>query len=161
MDWEIIQKPFDALTVNELYDVLQLRQIVFVVEQTCIYVDADGRNDKEGHHTLIYDNGNLVAYARMIDTGISFKNEASIGRIITKDSHRGSGLGKVLMDRCMEYMETHFGTNQIRLSAQVYAIHFYNKCGFDAIGEEYMEDDIPHTNMITKSVTDHNFYTEH
>lgn len=161
MNWDIIQKSFDQLTPRELYDVMQLRMEVFVVEQTCIYNDADGRNDWQGHHTLIYDKGVLVAYARMIDTGISFKNESSIGRIITKDTHRGTGLGKVLMDYCMSYIHKHFKTQKIRLSAQVYAIAFYNKCGFEAIGEEYMEDNIPHTNMITDAVTDKNFYTQH
>lgn len=161
MDIQIIQKPFGDLTNYELYDILRLRQEVFVVEQNCAYVDTDGDNDLLGHHTLIYDQGNLVAYARMIDTGISFKNETSIGRIITSSSHRGTGMGKILMDHSMDYIKKNFNTDKIRLSAQVYAIPFYEKCGFKAIGEEYMEDNIPHTNMITSSVDDLNFYTEH
>lgn len=161
MKTSIVIKHFSELTPTQLYDLLELRQEVFVVEQKCIYMDCDGLNDREGSHILIYDDNILAAYARLLPTGLSYKNEASIGRIITKITHRGTGLGKVLMDNAMEYIYDHFNTKEIRISAQCYAIAFYQKCGFEPIGEEYMEDDIPHTNMITSEVQDKNYYIEH
>ena len=146
MDIEWRFKTFEGLTKKELHEMMILRQQVFVVEQDCPYQDADEK-DKDSHHLMGYINGVLVAYLRLVKPGISYE-EMSFGRIVTAKSHRGIGLGVALMKEGIKQSITLYGTFNNRISAQSYLLPFYQKFGFESTGKEYLEDDIPHTEMI-------------
>lgn len=138
-------KTFDDLTTRELYDLLQLRSEIFVVEQQCVYQDMDDV-DFQCHHLLIYDhNDKLQAYARLIPAGLTFL-ENSIGRIVTRE--HGNGLGKILMKVALVEMNNLFGERPIRIGAQTQALQFYRNFGFTEDGESYDEDGIEHIEMI-------------
>lgn len=145
---EFVFKAFKNLTVDELYDLLQLRSAVFVVEQTCIYQDMDDK-DKKAMHLLGYNNGKLVAYARVLAPGISYK-EASIGRVVVDGNNRGKSYGRVVMRKAINYVPEEFNTNEIVISAQYYLLKFYSELGFVAEDEIYLEDNIPHIKMRYK-----------
>lgn len=124
-----------------------LRQEVFVVEQNYAYLDADGK-DQYSYHLLGYhEKGKLSAYARIVFPGISYK-EVAIGRVITSQQHRRTGAGKELMREALKAIETIYGKAPVRISAQTYLVNFYAKFGFVSTGKEYLEDDIPHTEML-------------
>ena len=144
IDWRF--KTFEGLTKTELYEIMILRQQVFVVEQDCPYLDADEK-DKDSHHLMGYINGILVAYLRLVKPGISYE-EMSFGRIVTAKSHRGIGLGVALMKEGIKRSIKLYGTFNNRISAQSYLLPFYQKFGFESTGKEYLEDGIPHTEMI-------------
>jgi ElaA protein len=152
--------PFDSLTVRELYDIMALRQEVFVVEQNCPYLDADGK-DIAGWHLMLFnnvDNGNpaedgkgkLAAYTRLLEKGISYDDYASIGRVVSASHARGTGVGKAVMQESIKQMGQLFPNQSIKIGAQSYLLKFYESLGFESTGEEYLEDDIPHTSMILK-----------
>jgi ElaA protein len=138
-------KTFDQLSTNELYDLMQLRAEVFVVEQTCAYQDLDGK-DKEALHLCGYVNHELVSYARLLAPGISYK-ECAIGRVVVSPKHRGRSFGIELMKHAKEECLKNFKTNIIIVSAQKYLEKFYTDLGFVTEGEGYLEDDIPHVKM--------------
>ncbi len=142
-------KKFNTLTVNELYKIMALRQEVFVVEQNCPYLDADGV-DIYAHHLMLYnEEGQLIAYTRLVPEGISYEGYTSIGRVVSSPSVRGLGVGKLLMQRSIEAVKAIFGSSQpIKIGAQSYLLAFYQNLGFVPTGEEYLEDGIPHTKMI-------------
>lgn len=142
---QFVLKAFKELTTTELYDALQLRSAVFVIEQNCIYQDLDDK-DRKGHHLLGYDNGALVAYARLLGPGISY-GEASIGRVVVSKEARGRKSGRELMIKAIEETFSAFNTNEIVISAQQYLEKFYTDLGFWTEGEMYLEDDIPHIKM--------------
>lgn len=146
---DIQTKTFEQLNTKELYDLLQLRSEVFVVEQDCVYQDIDGK-DKKAFHVLGYKNKNLVAYTRIFKSGDYFK-EASIGRVVVKETQRQYGYGYDIMNASVEAIQRHFKTSDIRISAQTYLKRFYNNLGFKEVGEEYLEDGIPHVNMLLES----------
>lgn len=139
-------KHFDQLTIEELYDLLQLRSEVFVVEQNCVYQDIDDK-DRHGFHLLGFIENQLVACARILPKGISDKDYSSIGRVCTKLSHRQLGLGKKLMQQAILHSHERYPNTKIKISAQSYLLKFYSELGFEAIGEEYLEDGIPHRSM--------------
>lgn len=142
---------FQELTLDELYAILQLRAEVFVVEQDCVYQDLDGK-DQQGHHLLGFDDdGDLVAYTRLLGKGISYPEYPSIGRVITSIKVRRNGAGKILMEKSIAESERLFGESPIKISAQVYLDRFYRNLGFVPMGEEYLEDGIPHISMIRKT----------
>ena len=142
--------PFNELTIDELYEVLRLRAEIFVVEQDCVYQDLDNK-DQSGHHLLGYDDeGDLVAYTRLLPKGISYEEYPSIGRVITSMKVRRNGAGKILMEKSIEEIERLFGVRPIKIGAQVYLDRFYRSLGFVPVGEEYLEDGIPHVSMIRK-----------
>ncbi|RZJ67963.1 MAG: GNAT family N-acetyltransferase [Flavobacterium sp.] len=143
LKWKI--KPFEALSLNELYQVLQLRSEVFVVEQNCVYQDIDGK-DSKALHVLGELDGELAAYARLFGKGDYFE-ESSIGRVIVSPKHRDKKLGHDLMRESIKAIKSHFSTDEITISAQLYLKKFYESHGFVAVGEEYLEDDIPHIRM--------------
>lgn len=145
-----IIKPYKELTIDELYEALKLRCAVFVIEQNCNYQDMDDK-DKKVHHLLGYSGNELVAYARILPQGVSYK-EASIGRVVTSGNYRGKGAGKELMQEAIKQTLSLFKTNEIVISAQYYLLKFYRDLGFVEEGEIYPEDDIPHIQMrlITK-----------
>lgn len=138
-------KSFSELTVVELYDLLQLRCEVFVVEQNCPYLDPDDK-DREALHLMAYADDKLVGYARLIKPGISYK-EAAIGRVVVSPSYRKKGLGYELMRRAIEHCKARFNVNEIVISAQKYLEKFYTDLGFKTESKVYMEDDIPHVKM--------------
>ncbi len=137
---------FDALTPAELYGVLALRSEVFVVEQACLFQDMDGA-DTAAWHVLGVLNGSLVAYARCCGAGLKFP-EASIGRVVTHSSVRGSGAGHVLMQRAIAFVEQTWGPQPIRIGAQSRLESFYTRHGFVKSGAPYIEDGIPHIEML-------------
>ena len=147
VNWTI--KRFDELTLDELYDILQLRNEVFIVEQNCVYKDLDGK-DRSAWHLLAVEDGKLVAYTRILPPGVSY-NDPAIGRVVTSSLKRRSGLGRELMKRSIEACEKLFGKISITLSAQVYLQSFYESFHFIAVGEEYLEDGIPHIEMSRNS----------
>jgi len=148
VNWII--KRFDELTLDELYNILQLRNEVFIVEQNCVYKDLDGK-DHSAWHLMAAENDKLVAYTRILPPGVSYSDPA-IGRVVTSSSKRRSGLGRELMKRSIEASEKFFGKTSITLSAQVYLQSFYESFGFIVIGEEYLDDGIPHIEMSRKSL---------
>ena len=138
-------KPFPELSTNELYEMLQLRSEVFVVEQNCVYQDIDGK-DQKAIHVLGYSEGILVAYSRLFKPKDYFEY-ASIGRVIVKASHRDKKLGHELMRVSIDAITTLFQETKITISAQLYLQKFYESHGFVVVGESYLEDDIPHIEM--------------
>jgi ElaA protein len=138
-------KPFPELSSNELYQILQLRSEVFVVEQNCVYQDIDGK-DQKAIHVLGYSEGILVAYSRLFKPKDYFEY-ASIGRVIVKASHRDQKLGHELMRVSIDAITTLFQETKITISAQLYLQKFYESHGFVVVGESYLEDDIPHIEM--------------
>jgi ElaA protein len=144
MQWSF--KRLNEFTPHELYELLQLRSEVFVVEQQCVFQDMDGTDDK-ALHLLGRENGELIAYSRCYDKGIKYA-EASIGRVITRGSARRSGLGHALMQESMAQLCKAFGTQPIRIGAQARLERFYNANGFVTSSESYIEDGIPHIEML-------------
>ena len=143
---EINVKTFEQLTKTELYEILQLRTEIFVVEQDCVYQDIDGKDDK-GLHIIGTKEGEIVAYTRCFKPGDYFK-EASIGRVVVKKSQRKYKYGNDIMNASVKAIKTHYNTSLIKISAQCYLDKFYTNLGFKAIGEGYLEDGIPHIAML-------------
>jgi ElaA protein len=148
MTFDFRLSSFDDLSLRELYAIGRLRQEVFVVEQNCPYIDFDGRDD-QCYHLMFWDaEGELVAYARLVPKGLSYPDEPSIGRVITSQKARGTGLGRRLMLAAVAECFRLWGESTIRISAQTYLLSFYSALGFVSTGKEYLEDDIPHTEML-------------
>jgi ElaA protein len=141
-------KKFDALTPTELYTILRLRSEVFVVEQTCVFLDMDNK-DQSSWHLMGWENEVLMAYTRLVPPGISY-TEPSIGRVVTSPAARGNGFGKSLMEKSIEQAEALFGKKPIRIGAQVYLTHFYNSFGFEQSSDIYEEDGIDHIEMLRR-----------
>lgn len=142
VDW----LPFDRLSGREVHDVLQLRQRVFVVEQTCPYLDADGA-DPQCWHGLGRSGELLVATARIVPPGLKFP-EPAIGRVVTAPEVRRTGSGRALMLSAIAQVKRLYPGQDIRLGAQRYLERFYGSLGFVAQGEPYDEDGIPHIEMV-------------
>ena len=143
LNW--VFKKFDDLTVTELYAILKLRSEVFVIEQNCIYQDADDK-DQVSWHLTGWDGEILVAYTRIIPPGISYA-EASIGRVVTSPKYRKTGVGRQLMQASIKRTFDQFDCSSIKIGAQVYLTKFYESLGFIQSSEPYLEDDIPHITM--------------
>lgn len=141
-----IVKSFEELTKEELYKLLQLRNQVFVLEQHCIYLDLDGK-DQKALHVLGYKNEELIAYTRIFKPG-DYLKEASIGRVLVVKNERKHHYGNQIMEASIKAIKEHFKTSVIQISAQCYLRKFYGDLGFTEFGEEYLEDDIPHISMI-------------
>jgi ElaA protein len=140
-------KPFDTLTLAELYALLQLRSEVFVVEQTCAFQDLDG-HDQAAYHLLGHTaTGELAAYARLFGPGLSYA-QVSIGRVVTSPRHRRGGLGRELLTQAIAGCAALFGPQPIKIGAQCYLQAFYESFGFVQQGEPYLEDGIPHMYML-------------
>ena len=144
LNW--IFKKFDNLTASELYAIMQLRNEVFVVEQNCVYQDADDK-DQQCWHLCGWDAKKLVAYTRIIPPGISY-TEASIGRVVTSPAYRASGAGRELMKESISLTYSQFNCTQIKIGAQLYLTKFYQSLGFVQSSPEYLEDGIAHIEMI-------------
>jgi len=139
-------KTFDQLSTTELYEILQLRSEVFVVEQDCVYQDIDGKDEKALHIIGIKEH-KIVAYTRCFKAGDYF-TEASIGRVVVKQTERKYHYGNEIMKVSITAIETQFKTKTIKISAQVYLQKFYTKLGFKNVGDDYLEDGIPHIAML-------------
>lgn len=144
LKWKI--KPFEALNVDELYDLLKLRSEIFVVEQNCVYLDLDGK-DKKALHLMGEFEGKIVAYSRLFDAGISFDN-ASIGRVVVDANYRDRKWGHELMQVAIAEIKSNFDKDKITIGAQLYLKKFYESHGFVQTSEMYLEDDIEHIEMI-------------
>jgi ElaA protein len=138
-------KHFNELGLSELYALMRLRQIVFSVEQDCAYLDADGA-DFDAHHVLGLEEGELVAYARILKPGVRYE-QSSIGRVITAAEIRGTGFGRELMKVALEHCSQLYPGTGVRISAQARLEKFYQSLGFASDGEPYVEDNIPHLAM--------------
>ena len=144
IDW--LLKKFDELTPQELYAILQLRNEVFVVEQNCVFQDADNK-DQFSYHLMGWDGEKLIAYSRIIPPGMVYEFP-SIGRVVTSPLFRRNGSGKILMNESIKAIEKLFGDAAIKLGAQLYLKKFYESFGFIQSGEIYLEDGIQHIEMI-------------
>lgn len=144
-DWQI--KYYTELTTNEFHDIIALRLKAFVVEQNCSYLDLDGK-DKKCYHLICRDGfGHVVATARILPPGLSYP-EVAIGRVVIDQSIRGKGIGHELMTKCIQFAHEEFGVVPIRISAQKHLESFYNKHKFVSTGNDYLEDGIPHVEML-------------
>lgn len=143
IDWII--KSFENLSANELYDILQLRSKIFVVEQNCAYLDLDGK-DKKALHLFGVFNGQIVASSRLLKKGISYQN-ASIGRVVVDANFRNKKWGHNLIQESIAGIKTHFNETKITIGAQFYLKNFYERHGFIQCSEIYLEDGIPHIEM--------------
>jgi ElaA protein len=141
--------PFEELKNQELYEILQLRSEVFVVEQHCPYQDCDDK-DTSAWHLMGRnpDSGKLLVYTRLLPVGIAYPHYASIGRVVSSPSVRGQGLGKMLVQKSIAMTHFLFNHPPIKIGAQSYLTRFYEDFGFKSTGEEYLEDGIPHTKMV-------------
>ena len=142
----IITKSFNELTVQELYNILKLRSEIFVVEQNCVYLDMDDK-DQKALHVLGMKNGNIVAYTRIFKPGDYFEY-ASIGRVVVSQNLRQHKYGYDIMNASIKAVKDNFNGNEIKIGAQCYLRKFYGNLGFKEVGEEYLEDGIPHIHMI-------------
>jgi ElaA protein len=139
-------KKFSELDPYQLYAILQLRSEVFVVEQNCVFQDADDK-DQDSYHLSGYYQNKLVAYTRLVPPGLIYK-EISIGRVVTSPAVRRAGAGKLLMEASINKAYELFGTNPIKIGAQLYLRKFYEGFGFRQISDTYVEDGIPHIYML-------------
>ncbi|QQZ41723.1 GNAT family N-acetyltransferase [Pseudomonas sp. SK3(2021)] len=147
MTIEWVCKHHTNLGKEQLYAILQLRAEVFVVEQKCAYQDVDGQ-DLEGDtcHLMAWDDDRLVAYLRLLDP-VSQGGDVVIGRVVIAPQARGKGLGHELMEHALRQAQKHWPQTPIYLSAQAHLQGYYGRYGFNVVGEEYLEDDIPHIGM--------------
>jgi len=143
MDWSV--KAFADLTLDDLYDVLNLRNLVFVVEQNCVYLDTDG-HDQKALYVMGRKNGKLLACCRILLPGEKYP-EWAVGRVVTAPEARKLGLGKELTRHAIDAVQQR-GGQSIRISAQAYLKKFYQEQGFEVVGNPYDEDGIPHIEML-------------
>ncbi len=143
-EWSI--QAFAELDTNTLYEILELRQAIFVVEQNCPYQDLDGL-DQPAFHMSCREGDTLLAYQRCLPPGTSY-TESSIGRIIVTAAARGRQLGRELVQRGIDFNREQWPDHDIRIGAQAHLADFYGSLGFEVVGEEYVEDGIPHVHMV-------------
>ena len=139
-------KHFSDLTTGELYPILRLRSEVFVVEQHCVFLDLDNK-DQVCHHVMGWKDGQLLGYSRIVPPGISYA-ESSIGRIVSSPDARGLGIGRELIVESIQALYALHGKRDIRIGAQYYLKDFYESFGFVQKGEIYSEDGINHIEML-------------
>lgn len=141
---ELVVKGFAELSNEDLYEIMQLRVSVFVVEQACPYQELDGK-DQEALHVYYRDGEGVQAYLRILKPGVSFQ-EAALGRVLTRQ--RGTGLGGQILREGIRVAGERFHARALRIEAQTYAKGFYEKAGFRQVSEEFLEDGIPHVQML-------------
>jgi len=144
INWQL--KSFEELTNLEVYKLLKARSEVFVVEQNCVYLDTDGK-DIASYHLCGWIGDELAAYVRILPAGLAFE-EVSIGRVLTHPSFRSKGMGKLLMKEAIAQTEAIYGKVPVRIGAQLYLEKFYTALGFRQVSDQYLEDDIPHIEML-------------
>lgn len=144
MKWKL--KKFEELKTEEIYKILKIRNEVFIVEQQCAYQDCDDK-DKKAYHLYLEDEGEIVSYLRILEKGVSF-DEASIGRVLVKKKYRSKGISREMMIKAIEFIEQSLNETEIKIQAQSYLINFYGSLGFKESSNEYLEDNIPHIDML-------------
>lgn len=144
MGWNL--KKFDELTNIELYNLLKERTLVFVVEQNCPYPEVDGK-DPFSYHLFKENNGEIIAYLRIVPAGVSYQ-EISIGRVFVKKEYRGQGIAEELLKKGLDFIENELKEKTVKIQAQDYLRKFYSSFGFQTISETYLEDNIPHIDMV-------------
>lgn len=144
MNW--IVKKYDELTIDELYNILKARFSVFVLEQHCFYPEIDDK-DQTAYHFFQEQNGMIIAYLRILPRGTSFK-ELAFGRVMVKKEYRGKGIAKELIASAIDFIQKELNETTIQIQAQVYLREFYNSFGFEPVSAIYLEDDIPHIDMV-------------
>lgn len=147
MEFTITSKEFKVLTPDEIYAILRLRSEVFVVEQQCIFLDADNKDQFCDHVMIQSPAGNLVGCSRLVPPGVIYR-EMSIGRVVTHPSVRGTGAGRALMERSLDFVFLRYGKGIVKIGAQYYLKRFYESFGFEQTGEIYDEDGIDHIHML-------------
>ena len=148
MDWNI--RKFEDLNNKELYDILRLRNQVFIVEQNCPYEDCDNR-DKDAYHLFLENNEEIIAYLRILKRGVSYE-EVSIGRVVVDKKYRRKDIARNMMVKAIDFIERSLKEREIRISAQAYLVNFYKSIGFKEVSEPYLEDNIPHIEMFYSRV---------
>ena len=146
MNWQF--KKFEELKIEEIYKILRIRNEVFIVEQKCAYQDCDDK-DKKSFHLYLEDEGVIVSYLRILEKGVSF-NEVSIGRVLTNKNYRNKGISRKMMLKAIEIIEQSLNETEIKIQAQSYLVNFYGSLGFKETSKEYLEDNIPHLDMLYK-----------
>ncbi len=144
MGWVV--KNFNELTNKELHDIFRIRVDVFVVEQNCAYPEVDGK-DIQAMHLFKKENDTIIAYARLLPPGVSYV-QASIGRVLVDKNYRGKKLGHELIERALVMIQRHLNETTVKIQAQSHLQSFYGSFGFAPISEEYLEDNIPHIDML-------------
>ncbi|MEB9370558.1 GNAT family N-acetyltransferase [Bacillus cereus] len=144
MSWNL--KKFDELTNIELYNLLKERILVFVVEQNCPYPEVDGK-DPFSYHLFKEDNGEIIAYLRIVPAGVSYQ-EISIGRVFVKKEYRGQGIAEELLKKGLDFIQNELKEKTVKIQAQDYLRKFYSSFGFQTISQTYLEDNIPHVDML-------------
>jgi ElaA protein len=139
-------KHFNELTLRELYAILQLRSEVFVVEQNCVFLDADDK-DQVSYHIMVWQNELLAGYTRLVPAGVAYA-ETSIGRVVTSPKMRNSGIGRTLMQFSIQTTYDLYGKTTITIGAQLYLRKFYESLGFIQCSDVYLEDGIEHIKMF-------------
>ncbi|AKA70932.1 GNAT family N-acetyltransferase [Clostridium scatologenes] len=147
MNWEL--KKFKELKVEEIYKILEIRNKVFIVEQQCAYQDCDGK-DENAYHLYLQDNDKIIAYLRILKKGVSY-DEISIGRVLVNKNYRGKGISREMMLKAINFIELNLNEKEIKIQAQAYLINFYKSLGFKEVSDEYLEDNIPHIDMLYKN----------
>lgn len=142
---KLILKSFQELNIDELYDILQIRSEIFVVEQNCVYQDLDNL-DRDALHLYASDPDGIQAYLRIMRPGTVYPDAAAIGRVLSRK--RRIGLGSELLSAGIQASKTYFHASRIRLAAQLYARNFYEQAGFCACSDVFLEDGIPHIEML-------------
>ena len=147
MKFEHQVKSFQELSLEEFHDIIALRIQIFIIEQNCPYQEVDGK-DKLAHH-LFFKNeiDEIIAVTRILPQGISYE-EVAIGRVVVHEDYRGTGLGNQLMADSMNFVRDKYGEVPVRLSAQKHLENYYGNHGFKSTGKEYLEDGIPHVEML-------------
>lgn len=147
MKFEHQVKSFQELSLEEFHDIVALRIQIFIIEQNCPYQEVDGK-DKLAHH-LFFKNetDEIIAVTRILPQGISYE-EVAIGRVVVHEDYRGTGLGSQLMSDSMNFVRDKYGEVPVRLSAQKHLENYYGNHGFKSTGKEYLEDGIPHVEML-------------
>lgn len=141
-------KTFNELTTTELYNILKERTDVFVVEQNCPFPEVDGK-DLQSYHLFKEENGEIIAYLRILPPGVSYP-ELSIGRVLVKEDYRGQKLAQQMMEEALSYITSELKETTVKIQAQHYLEDFYRSFGFEVISEVYLEDGIPHIDMLLK-----------
>lgn len=143
---EIAIKHYQELTKDEFHDLIQLRIGVFVIEQNCPYQEVDGL-DKDAYHLIVTDKDKMVGTLRMLKPGVVYP-ELAIGRVMSHEDYRDRKMGHLMMEKAMVFIKEELKLSTVRLSAQSHLTSFYEKYGFNSTGKEYLEDGIPHTEML-------------
>lgn len=144
---QLIIKHYSELSLNEFHDLIALRMEVFVVEQDCPYQDLDGKDKDAYHLIMLSEDLQTIGTLRILKAGVYYP-EAAIGRVVSHKDYRDKGIGHHIMKAAIDFIESEMKEKSIRLSAQTHLVHFYEKHGFKSTGKEYLEDGIPHTEML-------------